>query len=1732
MPRAGFLQQLKALIRRNCLLKARNTRRSVGEVLVPVFWILFLALIKWITVGKDVVSPISGFPTSNLDTYPAWIKSLFVVAPNGSTHAAIVDRVQNLTGIPVVLFNSSADAERRYRIMGGDAATDMPFGIVFGDSMYDYTLRTVSEMSVDTSTIVGSLGQCRGDNIACPTDAYDYNGLLFLQSVIDTALLEVAGANPKNSYIYMKQMMPKPSYVPDSSVIRSIAPIYYALVYSFCIQLLVISLVTEKQKKQKEVLKIMGMRDTAFWLSWTLLYAALVLLISSIATVLAVVTDFFRPPSNVFIFFLMLLFYGLSIINLAFVITPFFDNPKVAGPLASLFVALISLLFFVVSQTTKYGPNGEPQSTIPVAVEWLLCLLSPTALAIGIERSLYLDISGTGVTWQSVREGDFPLMAPLIMLAVDAVLYFLLAIYLDNVMASEYGQRRNPFFCLMPSYWRCQSSFPVTDRDGEYDQLQDSVRLEGNYSTLNESASGTAAVSNVEPISSNLKHANQLRILDISKSFQSGKEVTKAVNGISLDVYEGQITALLGHNGAGKTTLLNMLTGLSAPSNGTATVYGLDVRDRNDLDDIRTMTGVCPQQNVLFELLTPREHITLYSDLKGLSARAKTETITTLLSELELTEQADTLARDLSGGQQRKLCVALALVGDPKLIFLDEPSAGLDPKARRGLWSLLKSKKEGRVILLTTHFMDEADILADRKAIISKGVLQCCGSSLYLKTKFGVGYHLNMVVQPGTYQAEQAKQMIQRYVPSATNDQTHGTTVSYVMPQSDVDRFPGLFEALERTSSQGVACSETLGIRSYGISMTTLEEVFLKLGEESDSSQSKDGSTRSKAEGQAAEQQPAVPQQAEGLSNLSKPELVPASVLGRHKLRTLMWLRFMLVKRSKRATAARVILPLVLMLTSMLIVKFVVGSSNGSSAGTPTKLALKPATALGPGVKPMAFVNSTGRDMVQLVTSLENVTGMSVDAFNPSSDLLLKTPHQYGVNVTWLQDANQVNQSIKAVLLYNDTILHSLPVSLNTLSNAMLRMLPNGADKIITTTSYPWPATKVIPQFNVGSFLFAMFIGSALITMLGSFASETVRDRECRARSQLRISGATNALYWGSIFLVDYIQFFGAAIIILVLIAAFQVPALVTGGAMLCIVIYFVLYTPLFLLYSYLYSYLFDKYETCQSTLPPIFSLLNFLPFVATSTLAVITSTTDLANTLHYVFTALDPLYTLSGLFFYITKLYLVAGISQQTNTPDIPFSDYFEWDNGIVVTFIPVILWIPVLCVLIVIADIRKNGGSVSDLCGKAPSTHSFDSTLGHRRLASTSESEDDDVTAERSAVDTLLLSPAQQGTPVVANGLRKEFPKRTVGKTEKGNTAPKIKVAVDNLSFHVAAGEVFGLLGPNGAGKSTVLNMLTAEVAPSAGSVTIGGRNIHSNVSEAYQVMGYCPQYDALWDDLTLSEHLRVYASMRGMTAASVKSASNLFIKALCLEDHQHKEASKLSGGTKRKLSFAMSMIGTPQIVLMDEPSTGMDPQSKRVFWDAIAGSFGRGSERGAILTTHYMEEADALCNRIAIMVNGSLKCIGTSQHLKDKHGSGYMLDVKLHSCSDEGDSVDHEQEHKANKQKLHNYLLQHFPTAAVVESFGDRVSYRINREDIYLLSKSFAALEAAKHVANVSEYSFSQATLEQVFLSFAKQQLEHNDDETAGGNDRDRKDDPVRITSVSINEGGDISNGAMRA
>jgi len=220
-------------------------------------------------------------------------------------------------------------------------------------------------------------------------------------------------------------------------------------------------------------------------------------------------------------------------------------------------------------------------------------------------------------------------------------------------------------------------------------------------------------------------------IKELVKTF---KDVT-AVNGLNLEIKKGELFGLLGPNGAGKTTIINILCGLLKPTKGTIMVGGYDIK--TNLKKIKELIGVCPQEPAVFRFLSARENIELFGNLHTMPKKIIKERTDKLLKLLDLTEVSKRKTKGFSGGMRRKLNLIIALINDPKIAFLDEPTVGMDPHARRSTWNFIRSLKDkSKTIILTTHYIEEAEDLSDRVGIIDYGKLIELGSPKELMEKY------------------------------------------------------------------------------------------------------------------------------------------------------------------------------------------------------------------------------------------------------------------------------------------------------------------------------------------------------------------------------------------------------------------------------------------------------------------------------------------------------------------------------------------------------------------------------------------------------------------------------------------------------------------------------------------------------------------------------------------------------------------------------------------------------------------------------------------------------------------------------------------------------------------------------------------------------------------------------------------------------------------------------------
>lgn len=335
--------------------------------------------------------------------------------------------------------------------------------------------------------------------------------------------------------------------------------------------------------------------------------------------------------------------------------------------------------------------------------------------------------------------------------------------------------------------------------------------------------------------------------------------------------------------------------------------------------------------------------------------------------------------------------------------------------------------------------------------------------------------------------------------------------------------------------------------------------------------------------------------------------------------------------------------------------------------------------------------------------------------------------------------------------------------------------------------------------------------------------------------------------------------------------------------------------------------------------------------------------------------------------------------------------------------------------------------------------------------------ETEDADVSSEREEVTQVLKSANVNKYTLLMCNVTKYYKKF---------------LAVNNLTLGVKKGECFGLLGVNGAGKTTTFKMMTGDIAMSSGNAWINGTNLRKDLKRIYRLIGYCPQFDALLDDLTAKETLVMFALLRGVPKNRCEDVVHKLSHQFDFNRHLKKQIKELSGGNKRKVSTALALIGNPQVVYLDEPSTGMDPATKRHLWNALCKV--RDSGKCIVLTSHSMEECEALCTRLAIMVNGSFKCLGSTQHLKSKFSDGYTLTIKARKNEE------------SEIKEIENFVAQNFDGVQIREKHQELITFYItDRSQPW--SKMFGILEQAKTTLNIEDYSLGQSSLEQVIKQF---------------------------------------------
>ncbi|KAL7618451.1 hypothetical protein Lser_V15G00410 [Lactuca serriola] len=640
-------------------------------------------------------------------------------------------------------------------------------------------------------------------------------------NLVSNAFLQLlVGPTTQMLFDFIKEM-PKPETERKLDFSSLLGPLFFTWVILQLFPIVLTALVYEKQQNLRIMMKMHGLGDGPYWMiSYTYFLAiSLVYMLCFVVFGSFVGLKFFTLNDYSIQFVFYFIYINLQI-SLAFLVAAFFSNVKtvaVVGYITVFATGILGGFFFQFFLQDTSLPRV-----------WIVVMeLYPGFSLYGglYEFSQYAftgNYMGThGMRWGDLSDNNNGMGHVLIIMIVEWVVVFLIAYYIDQVLTSGSGARKSPLFFLhnlksnpSKSFRNPLSSFrlPSLQMKGSKvyvelekpDIVQEKERVE--LSLLKQDKSHAIVCDNLKKVYPG----------------RDGNPEKIAVRGLSLALSTGECFGMLGPNGAGKTSFINMMIGLVKPSSGTAYVHGLDIR--SDMDGIYANMGVCPQHDLLWETLTGREHLLFYGRLKNLKCTVLTQAVEESLRSVNLLNGgiADKQVRKYSGGMKRRLSVAISLIGDPKVVYMDEPSTGLDPASRKNLWNMVKRAKQNCAIILTTHSMEEAENLCDRLGIFVDGRLQCVGNPKELKGRYGGSYVFTMTTS-SNHEAD-VENIVKGLSPYAKKIYNISGTQKFELPKEAI-KIADVFRAVENAKSRFV-------VQAWGISDTTLEDVFIKVARE------------------------------------------------------------------------------------------------------------------------------------------------------------------------------------------------------------------------------------------------------------------------------------------------------------------------------------------------------------------------------------------------------------------------------------------------------------------------------------------------------------------------------------------------------------------------------------------------------------------------------------------------------------------------------------------------------------------------------------------------------------------------------------------------------------------------------------------------------------------------------------------------------------------------------------
>uniref|UniRef100_A0A7S3DQC5 ABC transporter domain-containing protein n=1 Tax=Entomoneis paludosa TaxID=265537 RepID=A0A7S3DQC5_9STRA len=703
-------------------------------------------------------------------------------------------------------------------------------------------------------------------------------------------------------------------------------------------------------------------------------------------------------------------------------------------------------------------------------------------------------------------------------------------------------------------------------------------------------------------------------------------------------------------------------------------------------------------------------------------------------------------------------------------------------------------------------------------------------------------------------------------------------------------------------------------------------------------------------------------------------------------------------------------------------------------------------------------------------------------------------------------------------ILHNSSSPHAVATFNQHYADFVFKSCIGKTSARLVSENHPLPLTtqQSLEIKTILSVLASMFILIPYCFIPGAFIVFLVREKASKSKHLQLVSGTNITAYWMSAYFYDVSRFFLLTVLVMAVFLMYGKDAaqvfVGTWEAFGCTALLTFGYGLSVLPFAYLLARRFDNHSSAQIAVIGVIFISGFVAVNAYYIMDSIEKTRSIAQTLRPLF-RLWPAYNVGDGLIAMSRAFWEREVLFQENSP-------LDWDVAGKPLGLLYGLAIPYFLMLLFVEFSHEGGaGGIGRLlrrlnegfenialkCSGVKVEENGGIALDDG-LADNPIGKDSDVLAEEAFVRE-EFETLKKSAPVLFHELwkvylpsiglfgafmssTKHFVRRLLCCGRRGKSdvqerrAVQPKRAVRGVSTAVQEGEIYALLGANGAGKTTTLGMLTGDVSPTSGNIYVAGHDATGRLeldgmTRARKHIGFCPQVDPLLDQMSVRETLTLFGRLRGFGCDTIDNVVGRIMERLLLIPHASKTCESLSGGNKRKLSLGIALIGGPTVLLIDESSSGLDPLAKRRMWNLISSV---AKNKTVLLTTHSMEEAEALCTRAGIMAKGQLLCLGSVQHLKTKYLDGYTIDVFCLANSSDTQV----------EELVTEILTIALPGTSLSERHGRWCRFDLTNASEIGLGTTFKNLEDLKNNESVLEsYSISQCSLEQVFVQLSNKE-----------------------------------------